>query len=177
LGALEPVETQKKRKYLMKTSLALRNANRFAARLKKLRQLRRKAKGVGTVDRHPLTLSERDLILRKTGRRCHICGGKIGRGEIWQADHILAHTYGGAHSIENYLPAHSICNNYRWFFGAEEFQWILKLGVWFRMQIERRDSLAMALAEKFVKHEQNRISRQRKRPEQSEESRSKITQQ
>jgi hypothetical protein len=146
----------------MKTTLALQSTVRFANRLKKLHVLRVKGKAVNPARRQSLTLEERALILRKTGRRCHICGGKIKRGEVWQADHILAHTHGGKHSIENYLPAHSICNNYRWHYAAEEFQWILKLGVWTRTLIERRSSLGMALAEKFIKYELKRISRQQK---------------
>lgn len=144
----------------MKTTLALQSIVRFANRLKKLHALRVKSKALDPTRRKSLTSKERDLILQKTGKRCHICGGKIKRGEIWQADHILAHTHGGKHSIENYLPAHSVCNNYRWHYGAEEFQWILKLGVWTRTQIEDRTSLGIALAEKFIKYERNRISRQ-----------------
>ena len=83
-----------------------------------------------------LTKTDRGKVLGKTGGRCHICGGTI-NADDWQADHILAHSTGGAHSVDNYLPAHSICNNYRWHYDAEEFQWILKLGVWLRTQIEK----------------------------------------
>jgi len=97
--------------------------------------------------------------LSKTAGRCHICGGKIHEDETWQADHVLAHAHGGEHSVENFLAAHAICNNYRWHYGAEEFQWILKLGVWTRTLIEKRDRLAMALAERFVKYERYRITR------------------
>lgn len=144
----------------MKTTLALQSTIRFANRLKKLHALRVKGKAINPARRKSLTSKERDLILRKTGKRCHICGAKIKRGEVWQADHILAHTHGGGHSFENYLPAHSICNNYRWHYGAEEFQWILKLGVWTRTLIEKRNWLGITLADKFIKHELNRISRQ-----------------
>ena len=145
----------------MKTILALQNASRFAARLKRLRELRRQGQTAGVTRRQALTKVQRDLILNKTGGRCHICGGKIKKDDNWQADHVLAHSHGGKHSVENYLAAHFICNNYRWHYGAEEFQWILKLGVWMRTLIEKRDSLAMALAERFVKYEQYRITRQK----------------
>jgi hypothetical protein len=151
----------------MKTTLALQSITRFANRLKKLHALRVKGKVDNPARRQSLALKEREIILRKTGKRCHICGGKIKRGEAWQADHILAHTLGGKHSIENYLPAHSICNNYRWHYEAEEFQWILKLGVWTRTQIEKRSWLGIAIADKFIKHELNRISRQRNSSNQS----------
>ncbi|MEO7840638.1 MAG: HNH endonuclease [Anaerolineales bacterium] len=151
----------------MKTTLALQSTIRFANRLKKLHALRVKSKALNPARRKSLTGEERDLILQKTGKRCHICGGKIKRDEIWQADHILAHTHGGVHSVENYLPAHSICNNYRWHYGAEEFQWILKLGVWTRTLMEKGGQLGITLAEKFIKHERNRISRQRNSSRQS----------
>jgi hypothetical protein len=62
-------------------------------------------------------------------------GGPV--GEIWQADHVLSHSGGGASTEENYLPAHILCNNYRWHYTAEELQQILKLGVWTRTQIQK----------------------------------------
>jgi len=110
--------------------------------------------------RKSLTANQRSKILEKTGSRCHICGGKI-KEKNWQVDHILAHAQGGIHSPDNYLPAHALCNNYRRQYGAEEFQWILKLGVWTRTVMENRDGLGVALVEKFIKHERVRISRQR----------------
>lgn len=61
--------------------------------------------------RSKLTGKQREKILEKTDSRCHLCGGQID-GE-WQADHVLAHSGGGLHAEENYLPAHRICNNYR----------------------------------------------------------------
>jgi hypothetical protein len=146
----------------MKTTLALQSTHRFANRLKLLRARRRKGKiPVSTMRRQSLSKNQRYLILSKTGGRCHICGGKIKKGEKWQADHVLAHAHGGEHSLENYLAAHAICNNYRWHYGPEEFQWIMKLGVWLRTLIERRDELAMGLADRFVKYERHRINRQK----------------
>ncbi len=153
----------------MKTTLALQSTIRFANRLKKLHELRVKEKVVNPAKRQSLTPEERDLILKKTGKRCHICGGKIKRNENWQADHILAHAHGGKHSFENYLPAHSICNNYRWHYEAEEFQWILKLGVWARTLIEKQSELGITLADKFIKHELTRISRQKNNSDQSKD--------
>ena len=146
----------------MKTTLALQSTHRFANRLKLLREQRQQGKISGTTKRRQsLKKDQRNLILNKTGGRCHICGGKIKNGENWQADHVLAHAHGGEHSVENYLAAHAICNNYRWHYGSEEFQWIMKLGIWLRTLIERRDDLAMALAEEFIKYERYRITRQK----------------
>jgi 5-methylcytosine-specific restriction endonuclease McrA len=94
----------------------------------------------GRVPRRALTRADRGELLLKTGGRCHICGGTID-GNDWEADHVLAHGSGGAHAIDNYLPAHSLCNNYRWYYDAEEFQWILKPGVWVRTHIEKETRL------------------------------------
>ena len=94
----------------------------FVSRIQTLRQQRRAKKLVlrGKATRRSPANSKKARILQKTDGRCHICGGQID-GE-WEVDHILAHALGGEHDTDNYLPAHSICNNYRWFYEAEEFQ-------------------------------------------------------
>src|SRR5215467_7500417 len=86
--------------------------------------------------RTSLTAAERSEVLAKTAGRCHICGGKV-EDDRWQADHVIAHSTGGTHQVDNYLPAHPTCNNYRWDYLPEELQYILKFGVWARTQIER----------------------------------------
>ncbi len=105
---------------------------------------------------------ERAMIFEKTAGRCHICGGRINRSEQWEVDHVFPYVLGGARSVDNYLPAHSICNNYRWFYSAEEIQWVLKLGVWLRTRIEEKNNLALELARKFVQHEMKRDARRKK---------------
>ena len=107
------------------------------ALLKALRRDRAGQKARSTSNRRrraSLSNLQRARVLAKTGGRCHICGGLIAGG--WQADHVLAHSGGGGHSEDNYLPAHALCNNYRWDYSAEEFQLILKFGVWARTQVE-----------------------------------------
>jgi hypothetical protein len=79
----------------------------------------------------------------------------------WQADHVLAHSGGGEHRADNYLPAHVLCNNYRWDYSAEEFQHILKLGVWLRTQIELAKPVGRLAAKHFVAHEKKRHGRRR----------------
>ena len=110
--------------------------------------------------RGSLTATERRLVLAKTAGRCHICGGKV-EGKAWQADHVMAHSAGGVHDVDNYLPAHSLCNNYRWGHLPEEFQYILKLGVWARTQIERGTSVGNDVASSFERHEARRVKRRR----------------
>jgi 5-methylcytosine-specific restriction endonuclease McrA len=109
-----------------------------------LRQERRELKALTAkagIRRRALTKSERRTVLRKTGRRCHICGGLI-RGK-WQADHVLAHSGRGTHEADNYLPAHTLCNNYRWDYLAAEFQYILKLGVWVKHRLRPTRALVL----------------------------------
>ena len=106
-----------------------------------------------------LTKNERQEVLDKTDSRCHICGGIIEAS--WDADHVLSHSKGGEHSIDNYLPAHKSCNNYRWDYLAEEFQEILKLGIWVRTQVEKRTEVGTRVAEEFVKYENQKIKRRK----------------
>jgi len=141
-----------------------RTPSKLARRLYRFRQERRGRKKelqkLGKSGRARLSRSDRDQILRKTGRRCHICGGKI-RG-AWQADHVLAHSVGGKNDVDNYLPAHKLCNNYRWDYSADEFQYILKIGVWARTQIERQSGIGVEVARGFLVHERARVARRQK---------------
>jgi hypothetical protein len=79
----------------------------------------------------------------------------------WQADHVLAHAGGGPHSIETFLPAHALCNNYRWDYDPEEFQWVLKIGVWARRQMESESAFGRTMLERFFDYELQRQSRRR----------------
>jgi 5-methylcytosine-specific restriction endonuclease McrA len=108
--------------------------------------------------RTSLTAADRLQVFAKTSGRCHICGGKID-GQKWQADYVMAHSAGGTHDVDNCLPAHATCNNYRWDYLPEEFQYILKLGVWARTQIERGTTVGNGVASAFAGHEARRVKR------------------
>lgn len=131
----------------------------FVKRLRSLRRDRReqRLKCRNKLARMRLSRTDRDALLKKTSGRCHICGGLI--EGAWEADHVFSHSLGGKHSVENYLPAHPTCNNYRWFYGNEEFQWILKLGVWLRTQIEKETEVGRFAAPLFCSHERIRAKR------------------
>lgn len=128
--------------------------NRLIA-LRRLREAREAA------NRRPrprrLTAAERSLILAKTGGKCHVCGGGI--VGAWNADHVLAHSAGGGHSSDNYLPAHSTCNSYRWDYLAEEFELTLKLGVWARTQVETATPVGELIERRFAMHDIRRGKR------------------
>ena len=137
-------------------------AKRLSNYLFRLREKRRSQVAANRKDRarrSGLTKNQRERILRKTNSRCHICGGKI-KGK-WQADHVLSYSSGGEHAEDNYLPAHSTCNNYRWHYSPEEFQEIMKLGIWIKTQIINQTSVGTQAADKYVKYEQNRIKRRK----------------
>jgi 5-methylcytosine-specific restriction endonuclease McrA len=127
-------------------------------RLKDLRLRQKEALRATHPPRQALSRDQRTSILEKTDARCHICGGDVS-SERWQADHVLARSGGGAHVEDNYLPAHQLCNNYRWDYLSDEFQYILKLGVWARTQIEKNTLLGRQIAEKFSRYEARRVAR------------------
>lgn len=137
-------------------------AAEFRGTLQRLRRARTQSPerlGARARRRNTLSRRERSTVLAKTGQRCHICGGLIASGDRWQADHVLAHSSGGGRAIENYLPAHALCDNYRWDYLPDEFQLILKLGVWARTQAERGTGVGKAITAGFVAHEQRRERR------------------
>lgn len=141
------------------------DADALVAHLKEMRQRRQLGKArekSGFRQRLALAKLERDSVFAKTGGRCHVCGGLI-EGD-WQADHVYAHSQGGPHLADNYLPAHALCNNYRWDYLPDEFQLILKLGVWARTQIENETALGRSLAVAFTSKERTRLGRRRRAP-------------
>lgn len=107
----------------------------------------------------PLSTLERQQVYAKTAGNCHICGGIVDKR--WQADHVLARSGGGSAEADNYLAAHRLCNNYRWDYLSEEFQIILKLGVWVRTQIEKQTVLGEQVASGFMAHEKGRRKRRK----------------
>ena len=136
-----------------------RSAIELRRRLRELREARRarhRSRPPGRRRPH-LSSEHRALVFRKSGGRCHVCGGRV--GPQWKADHVLAHSSGGVHSPENYLPAHALCNGYRWDYDPEEFQWLLKIGVWARRQMERGTETGSAMLTVFFRHEVQRHGR------------------
>lgn len=91
-------------------------------------KMNRRAGKVKGLKRPALSKKQRELVLAKTNSHCHICGIAL-HNNNFQADHVKAHSMGGLHEENNYLPSCATCNNYRWHYSSEEIQVILKLGV------------------------------------------------
>jgi hypothetical protein len=70
---------------------------------------------------------------------------------------------GGSNSLENYLAAHGICNMYRLNHLPEETQWILKIGVWVRRQMEGDSEVGRQMLRDFFKYEASRERRKKPR--------------
>lgn len=132
------------------------NEMRLVETLRTLRNQRRRRSSPPR-PRRRLSPAQRLAIAAKTDGRCHICGGLL--DEAWHADHVRSHSAGGAHAVENYLAAHATCNNYRWDYLPEEFQWTLKIGVWARLVMEKQQGVGRAMTRAFVSHEQKRSRR------------------
>lgn len=133
----------------------------LSALIDELRHRRRdiKANRKRTLGRRAaLTSAQRKQVFAKTDGRCHICGGEI--HGTWHADHVFPHSSGGAHAVDNYLPAHDVCNTYRWDYTPDEYQLILKLGVWLKGEILRETKIGREAADKFVKR-QSAVARRR----------------
>lgn len=129
--------------------------------LKNERSRRKDQTKLSGTRRTQLSKAQRQRIKDKTGGLCHICGGPV--EDVWQADHVLSHSGGGTSTEDNYLPAHNLCNNYRWHYTAEELQQILKLGVWVRTQIQKLTVVGRLVGDRFLSHERQRL-RRRKSP-------------
>lgn len=140
-----------------------KDVEELAAKLSHLKSERNRGKdhaGLSGGKRTQLSKAQRQRIKNKTGGLCYLCGGPA--GDTWQADHVLSHSGGGVSTEDNYLPAHSLCNNYRWHYSAEELQQILKLGVWVRTQIQKLTVVGRLVGERFLSHERQRLRRRKR---------------
>ncbi len=120
-----------------------------------------KQKEIG-IKRIALNNLEREKIFNKTGGLCHVCGTTLDVS-LFEADHVKPLVSGGNDIIDNFLPACSKCNNYRWNYSPEEIQWILKLGVWLKTKIQNGNLTKNKVLEEFIQDEINRENR-RKNP-------------
>jgi hypothetical protein len=126
----------------------------------KLLRARRKARKQKAKRSYSLSTASKKIILKKTGNTCHICGCRV-TIRSFQADHVKAHSSSVNNRIDNFLPACSVCNNYRWFYEPEELKWILKLGVWLKTRIEKESNIGIKAAEEFIKYDKSRRQRRK----------------
>ena len=139
--------------------------------LHKNRRAERKARRAFQNERRrSLTKERREDALRKTNGHCHLCGGDftaVTEGELLKeqkfvVDHIVPKAVGGDNCLDNYLPAHSLCNGCRWFYSPEEFQWILRMGVWARKKMEDATPIGKAMCDYFLQNERAVIKRRKR---------------
>jgi hypothetical protein len=139
------------------------NAETLSAEFRRLYSQRIACKNkLGRPPAPALTLQQRLQVLAKTEGRCHVCGVDL-NVEDFEADHVQPHSTGGVGDISNFLAACHHCNNYRWDYLPEELQWILKLGIWMKTQIEFETAIGVSTANQFAEHEIQR-ERRRKNP-------------
>ncbi len=82
----------------------------------------------------------------------------------WEADHVTAHSAGGTHDANNFLPAHRPCNFYRWDRPQDEFEYVSALGKWLQREVEGQTTVGRRAVAAFAAHEERRKSR-RKTPD------------
>lgn len=108
-----------------------------------------------------LSKEQRQRVYNKTDGLCHVCGTKL-EIDNFQADHVKPFSGGGHNIVDNFLPACSHCNNYRWDYSPEEIQWILKLGVWLKTEIQTKSKEGLDVLPKIIQDEINRENRRKK---------------
>ncbi len=108
----------------------------FRQELVRLHALRKDGK-IKDKRTYRLTKEQRQIIYSKTGGKCHVCVQEISVNKF-EADYVKSHSSGGTSVTDNFSTACKTCNNYRWHYLSEEFQWILKLGVWARTEIKKK---------------------------------------
>src|SRR5205085_1763436 len=129
-------------------------------RLRDLRQKRSNHQNQNS-KRPKVTPKQRAAILGKTGNRCHICGGQIAPNAYWEADHVFPAAAGGDGQIANFLPAHGLCNSAKLDHHAEELQWIVRIGVWAKKQMEEKTDIGNEMLKLFWTYQQSRVNRQK----------------
>ncbi len=60
---------------------------------------------IGKTDDSPIPARVRARVFEAHGGRCHISGRKIGAGEPWDCDHVIALINGGENRESNLAPA------------------------------------------------------------------------
>lgn len=139
----------------------LSDASELQKALHELRTLRREAK-LKNKTRYFLSKGIRQQILEKTNGKCHVCGIAL-TVDKFEADHVKSRAGGGSNTADNFLPACRTCNNYRWHYLPQEINWILKLGIWAKTEIQKDTSFGKDIGNKFIAYERSR-ERRRKNP-------------
>jgi len=102
----------------------------------------------------------RRVIYQKTGGLCHVCGGEL--DQSWTADHVKPVAEGGAHEIDNFLPACSLCNRLKWHRTPNVIRFIMQLGIYARQQIEQKTPLGNQMAVLFKRREATNVARRKR---------------
>jgi HNH endonuclease len=95
------------------------------------------------VARRGLTPGARAEIRKKTGGKCHFCGGPLGRP--WQADHVVPVRRGGKSKASNYLPICAECNRLRWSYRPSVLRLALRVGLFVKEEIRHGTPLGELL--------------------------------
>lgn len=72
------------------------------------------------------------------------------RGKRWQADHVLHHRLGGAHSIDNYLAICRECNGLRWSHSPRVMRLIMRIGIYAKREIRHGTPLGEKLIQLLI---------------------------
>lgn len=136
------------------------SATELAARLRQLQKQGSDQTGSGRT-RLRINAQQRHKILQETANRCHICGGAITDTDYFEVDHVYPAAAGGSNKTDNLLPAHGLCNTVKSNRQGEEFQWVLKIGVWAKKHMQGESQLGEQMLKLFYEQELKRVKRQK----------------
>lgn len=124
------------------------------AEFRRLSELRHKTKSKENTK--VLRKSEKQLVFEKTSGFCHICGEELDDKKI-----SISTPFNKSDSVENSLPA---CQSCKRLFGnhlSEEINWIIKIGMWARTQIEFETDIGLEIATELIESEKDREQRRK----------------
>jgi 5-methylcytosine-specific restriction endonuclease McrA len=105
-------------------------------------------KKIRAVTKRQPTESERLLIAKKTGGRCHVCGDKL--HPHWEADHVVPYKLGGTSKLSNLLPICKECNILRKARRPATIRKILRLGAYARSEARKDTKLGELIRAELV---------------------------
>ena len=96
-------------------------------------------------------------IWEKTKGHCHLCGDAIifekrgwktgGLKGYWEVDHVIQLDKGGKNSVENCLPACTMCNRLRWSRRGTKLRKLIFLGLIAQGEIKKGTKFGVRILE------------------------------
>ena len=117
-------------------------------RFKSCQRERLKSKNTKSNDtvRSRISKKQKQRLMEKTRRQCHVCGRRIVHAANCDIDHVKQRVHGGKDVEDNYLAACKRCNYLRGKLHYSEIQEAIALGKWAMLEIQKGSRKGIELA-------------------------------